>query len=99
MSHEARSIARLVAAVLLVLLLGLPAMASADPSYQARFASAERVILAHEPTIVSWEQRSHIAVAIGAAPNHFSSTEQIPFPDPEIMSMPWSSLRALLLQC
>jgi hypothetical protein len=67
MSHEARSIARLVAAVLLVLLLGLPAMASADPSYQARFASAERVIRAHEPTIVSWEQRSHIAVAIGLA--------------------------------
>lgn len=65
MSHEARSVARLVAAVLLVFLLGLPAMASADPSYQVRFASAERVIRAHESAILSWEQQSHAAIAIG----------------------------------
>lgn len=65
MSHEARSVARLVAAVLLMFLLGLPAIASADPSYQVRFANAERVIRAYEPAIVSWERQSHIAVAIG----------------------------------
>lgn len=65
MSHEARSVARLIAAILLVFLLGLPAMASADPSYEVRFANAERVIRAHEPAISSWEQQSHVAVAIG----------------------------------
>ena len=65
MSHEARSVARLLAAILLVFLLGLPAMASADPSYHVRFANAESVIRAHQPIIRSWEQQSYIAVAIG----------------------------------
>ena len=65
MSYEARSVARLVAAILLVFLLGLPAIASAQSSYQDRFAKAESVIRAHEPIVTSWEQQSQITSAIG----------------------------------
>jgi hypothetical protein len=65
MSYEARSVARLVAAVLLVFLLGLPAFASAQSTYQDRFAKAENVIRAHEPIVASWEQDSQITLAMG----------------------------------
>jgi hypothetical protein len=67
MSYEARRIARLVAAVLLVFLLVLPAVASAQSSYQVRFAKAENTIRTHEPTITWWEQQSQITLGIGLA--------------------------------
>jgi hypothetical protein len=65
MSYESRTVARLIAVALLVFLLGLPAIASSQPSYQVRFANAQSVIRAHEPAIVSWEQQSQISLAIG----------------------------------
>jgi hypothetical protein len=65
MSYEARRIARLVAAILLVFLLYLPAIASAQSSYQVRFAKAENTIRTHEPTITWWEQQSKITLGIG----------------------------------
>ena len=67
MSHEAaRRTARLVvAATLLVFVLGLPAIAAAQSSYQVRFAKAENTIRTHEPTITWWEQQSRITLAIG----------------------------------
>jgi hypothetical protein len=67
MSHEvARRTARLfAAAILLVFVLGLPALASAQSSYQVRFAKAENTIRTHEPTITWWEQQSKITLGIG----------------------------------
>ena len=67
MPYEPRSIARLVAAVLLVFLLGLPAIASAQSSYQVRFAKAENTIRTHEPTITWWEQQSQLTLGLGLA--------------------------------
>ena len=65
MPYEVRQIARLVAAILLVFLLGLPALASAQSSYHVRFAKAENTIRTHEPTITWWEQQSKITLGIG----------------------------------
>ena len=62
----ARRVVRLfVAAALLVFVLGLPAIASAQSSYQVRFAKAENTIRTHEPTITWWEQQSRITLGIG----------------------------------
>ena len=67
MSHEAacRVVRLFVAATLLMLALGLPAIASAQSSYQVRFAKAESTIRTHEPTIAWWEQQSQITLGIG----------------------------------
>jgi hypothetical protein len=67
MSYEAaRRVVRLfVAATLLMLVLGVPAIASAQSSYQVRFAKAESTIRTHEPTITWWEQQSQITLGIG----------------------------------
>ena len=55
----------IAAATLLMLTLGLPAIASAQSSYQVRFAKAESTIRTHEPTIAWWEQQSQITLGIG----------------------------------
>jgi hypothetical protein len=65
MSYEARRTARIVAAVLLVFLLSLPAMAAAQSSYQVRFAKAENTIRTHAPTITWWEHQSRITLGLG----------------------------------
>jgi hypothetical protein len=67
MSHEAvsRLVRLLVAATLFALAFGLPAIASAQSSYQIRFAKAENTIRTHEPTIAWWEQQSQITLGIG----------------------------------
>ena len=67
MSHEAacRVVRLFLAATLLILALGLPAIASAQSSYQVRFAKAESTIRTHEPTIAWWEQQSQITLGIG----------------------------------
>jgi cell division protein FtsW (lipid II flippase) len=64
MFYEARAVARLIAALLLVLLLGLPVIASAASPYDARFAYAGNVVHAYEPTITGWEHQSHVSFAV-----------------------------------
>ena len=66
MSHDfaCRPAGLFVAAGVLVLALGLPAIASAQ-SYQVRFAKAENMIRTHEPTITWWEQQSKLTLGIG----------------------------------
>jgi hypothetical protein len=54
-----------VAANVLAFALAIPAVASAQSSYQVRFAKAENTIRAHEPIITWWEQQSRISLGIG----------------------------------
>src|SRR5262245_46852969 len=68
MPFETRTVARLVAAILLMFLFGLPAMAAPAASpYDARFAHAEHLVRTYQPAIAEWERQSQISFGLGLA--------------------------------